>query len=121
MSMDINSKQGAKVKGIFDADGNLMNGYDSQKEVASLYIQQDKIYTVYRTEIHSWYTNVYLIEFPDISFNSVHFEEYIEPKTSFIIEDMEKAFIDGYSFGLLKETITFSKYMYHKFNIDIEK
>ena len=34
-----------------------------------------KKYTVKKVRVHSWHTMVTLAEFPDMQFNSVHFEE----------------------------------------------
>lgn len=76
-SMDINASEGTKVKPLFDDKGEVMNGYDYDKEHAMKYLKQDETYTVDRTIIHSWHTNVYLQEIPNVPFNSVHFTQDI--------------------------------------------
>ena len=43
------------------------------------YLTQGAIYTVAEVEAHDWHTKVYLEEFPDLEFNSVHFET-VEPQ-----------------------------------------
>ena len=35
------------------------------------------IYTVQEWDVHSWHTKVTLKEFPDLRFNSVHFEKWV--------------------------------------------
>jgi len=37
--------------------------------------ERDAIYTVARTKVGSWHTDVYLVERPGIAFNSVDFDE----------------------------------------------
>lgn len=69
MSMPINSEKGTKV--VYTATG----GHDLQIETANKYLKKGQIYTVLRTDIHNFHTDVYLQEVPDISFNSVHFDE----------------------------------------------
>lgn len=73
MSMDIFSKEGAKVKGIF-LNGELANGYDHDRIEAAKYIKQRRTYTVQKTDASSFHTSVYLKEFPGIPFNSVLFD-----------------------------------------------
>jgi len=38
-------------------------------------LEEGHVYTVDRTEVHSWHTKVFLQEYPDKSFNSTCFEE----------------------------------------------
>lgn len=54
------------------------SGYNYQTEVAEKYLEVGKEYTVERTEVESWYTNVWLQEFPDVKFNSTCFEDVTE-------------------------------------------
>jgi len=70
MTMSIESEQGEKVK--FIETYPFTWGVD--KENAN-YLKLGNIYTVDRTEIHSFHTKVYLLEVPNIPFNSVWFEE----------------------------------------------
>lgn len=71
-SMDINSPEGTKVMGLFK-DGSLLNGYDFQKIDAERFVKPNIKYTVDHTVVHSWSSEVYLKEFPEHSFNTVHF------------------------------------------------
>lgn len=50
-------------------------GYDHHIKTAAEHLEVGKTYTVDRTEIHSWHTDVYLEEVPDVRFNSVMFVE----------------------------------------------
>lgn len=69
-SMDIYSKKGTKV--IYLAIG----GYPSQLEYANKFLEKGKEYTIERTDVDSWTTNVYLQEILEdtVCFNSVHFK-----------------------------------------------
>ena len=69
--MNIHAENGHKVI-CYTHDA----GYDSDKKKALEYLEIGKIYTIDYTDVHSWHTNVYLQEFPLISFNSVFFEDY---------------------------------------------
>ncbi len=72
--MNIYAKKGHKVKcTTFEA------GYDSEQKVAKQHLEIGKEYTIERTEVNSWYTDVWLQEFPGIRFNSVFFENAVEP------------------------------------------
>ena len=71
-SLDIYAKSGTKVRGEFE-NGKIKHGHDHDQEHAMKYLKPDTIYTIDRTEVDSWHTDVYLKEFPNISFNSVHF------------------------------------------------
>jgi hypothetical protein len=46
---------------------------------AKLYLKVGKKYTLDNVEVHSYYTKIYLKEFPGIPFNSVHFKINLEP------------------------------------------
>lgn len=54
---------------------HLDNGWDYDKKRAKKYLEQDKEYTIDCTDVHSSSTEVFLVEIPDVSFNSVHFED----------------------------------------------
>ena len=70
--MDIYSKQGTKVSYIGCSDGQVnYGGHDDPRGI----LVEGAIYTVKRTVIHDWYTEVYLEEFPNMEFNSVCFDE----------------------------------------------
>lgn len=68
--MDIYSPEGTKI--IFTANG----GMKGEVEHATKILKIGDVYTVRGTIIHSFSTEVYLEEFPDISFNSCLFENY---------------------------------------------
>lgn len=51
------------------------NGYTHQQEKAAKFLVVGEVYTVEKTEIHSWHTYVYLKEFPGEFFNSVLFSD----------------------------------------------
>lgn len=68
MSMDIYSKPGTKV--VFTG----LNGGEIEQASARKKLVIGKSYTVKRTEIEGWYTDVYLNEVEG-SFNSVLFIE----------------------------------------------
>lgn len=68
--MNIYAKPGIKVvwTGPTTPFGSVCHNPEEHLEV-------DKEYTVFRTEVHSCHTHVYLTEVPNIPFNSVQFEE----------------------------------------------
>jgi len=84
--MDIYAKEGTKV--IYTGE----NGYDHDREHADKYLTKDAVYTVDNTDVEGWHTSVYLKEFPEIAFNSVHFEEALV--TKFTKEQIEKRLMD---------------------------
>lgn len=71
--MNIYAMKGHKVK-----CETLEAGYDHHKRVAEKHLKVGNEYTVERTEVGGWHTDVYLQEFPDVAFNSVFFEDAIE-------------------------------------------
>lgn len=89
MSMNIYAKEGDKVKPVFK-DGKLQHGHDWQKKVAMEYLKEGQIYTVEKTKVEDWSTDVYLKEFPGIPFNSVHFEDALPKKLTPMREAIEK-------------------------------
>lgn len=66
-AMDIYSKPGTRVR--FTGHG----GYDHHKEHANKFLTVDQVYTVERTEVGGWHTDIYLEGFPHEGFNSVMF------------------------------------------------
>jgi len=68
--MNIRAKKGTKV--IFS---NPDSGYPDQVALAAEHLTIGATYTVERTEVFDWHTNVYLQEVPDVGFNSCLFEE----------------------------------------------
>lgn len=69
--MNIYAKEGHKV-----VTEHLDWGYNLDSEKANKFLVKGQVYTIEYTDVHSWNTDVYLKEFPNISFNSVHFEDY---------------------------------------------
>lgn len=70
--MNIYALKGHKVK-----CSTLSGGYSHHEEVSGKYLEVGKEYTVEKTEVDSWHTDVWLQEFPDVEFNSVFFEDSI--------------------------------------------
>ncbi len=69
MSMRIETAPGEKV-----VYANPKNGMDHDKERADEFLTLLETYTVESLEVHSWYTDVRLAEFPGVVFNSVMFD-----------------------------------------------
>ena len=67
--MYIYAENGTKIR--YTGNG----GWDYQRESANKILTIGQDYTVDYTVVHGWYTDVYLIEIPDISFNSCLFED----------------------------------------------
>jgi hypothetical protein len=68
--MDIHSKPGTKVQ---VSEQSFRNGSDTYKDLAAKHLKIGGVYTITRTDIHNWYTEVYVDEFPGIPFSSVQF------------------------------------------------
>lgn len=62
---------------------HMDNGYPSDQEKVKKHLRKGNVYRVLRTVVHSSITDVYLMDFPDISFNSVHFEDVVEQPIEF--------------------------------------
>lgn len=71
--MEIDAKPGTKVKYTGDVSQTQIN-WGSHTDPRKILVP-DKIYTIDRTEIHSYHTKVFLEECPGYSFNSVWFDE----------------------------------------------
>ena len=56
----------------------LNAGYNSDIEQAKKYLTINKEYTVEKTDVYNWNTNVVLQDFPDVMFNSVFFDDVEE-------------------------------------------
>jgi hypothetical protein len=69
MSMNISSLPGSIVK-----FSNPKNGCDYEIAMAQKYLTLGENYTVLKTKIASYHTNVYLVEIPNVCFNSCFFE-----------------------------------------------
>lgn len=69
--MDLYANEGYKVT---VTKKSINYGYDYDKEKANKHLKAGEIYTVERTEVGGWHTDVFLKEIPGICFNSVHFQ-----------------------------------------------
>lgn len=72
LRMNIYSQEGDKVKVVQKSYGGWF--YNIEALVMGV------VYTVEKTEVHTWHTKVYLKEFPGLYFNSVCFEDYKNDK-----------------------------------------
>jgi hypothetical protein len=72
--MDIYAKEGTKVKYIEDYVGDDSVNWGSHEDPRGV-LKDGKIYTIDRTEVHSWHTKVFLKGYEDKSYNSVWFED----------------------------------------------
>ena len=69
--MDIYSKKGTKV---IVTKETIKNGYDYVEEHAKKHLKIGEQYTIEKTVVSGWSTEVYLQEFPNERFNSVTFK-----------------------------------------------
>lgn len=84
--MDIYSEEGTKV--VF-ADPDVKSMYQaSAKKNARKYLKFGEEYTIEKTVVHDWHTEVYLKEF-DVPFNSQQFIKYPEKTLSKKVLDEE--------------------------------
>jgi hypothetical protein len=72
--MNIYSQHGDKV--VYN---NFNDGGAWDQGVAKQFLEPNQVYTVDYTEVHSFSTDVYLVEVPNIRFNSVVFSDHHEP------------------------------------------
>lgn len=68
--MDIYAKKGHRV--VFS---NPESGYQHHQNTAKEYLKVGKTYTINKTEVSNYHTDVYLEEVPGVAFNSVLFED----------------------------------------------
>lgn len=70
---NVNAPEGTKIRymGADDFQVNQGTGNDDPRGV----LTEGEIYTVLKTEVHSWHTKVRLVEFPEQKFNSASFED----------------------------------------------
>lgn len=83
--MNIYALKGDKV-----VCNTLDNGYEHDRNVARKYLNIGHTYTIVKTEVHEWHTDVWLHEFPNVIFNSVFFID-AENKT----EELDNQIIDN--------------------------
>jgi hypothetical protein len=63
---------------VIVTEDTINNGYECDKINVLKYLTVGTVYTVDYTDVHGWNTDVYLIEFPGLSFNSSSFEDVSE-------------------------------------------
>lgn len=110
MSMNIWAKRGHKV---LVTKLSARNGYDSDSEKVKEHLEIGVIYEVDHTVVHQSSTDVYLVGFDDVRFNSVNFIDYVpepDPK-DFYEEPLDEN-------SLNKEAYEFAKRRWFKENID---
>lgn len=69
-TMNIYAKKGDRIKFSFPD-----NGSEFDKKEAKKYLKLNNIYTVEKTDIGNWHTEIYIKEIPNIFFNSVMFSD----------------------------------------------
>jgi len=73
MSIDIYSPKGKKIRYV--VPDPISWGTDANNVK---HLTLGAIYTVERTEVHSWHTKLFLQEVPGIPFSTVWFDEVVE-------------------------------------------
>lgn len=73
MSMFIYAPEGHKV---IVSEQSAQAGYDSDRKIIAELLTIGEVYSVTRTNVGRWATDVYLDGFPNIAFNSENFEDY---------------------------------------------
>ena len=86
--MNIYAKKGHKVRCC-----TLNGGYDFDKAKANKYLYVGGEYTIEKTDVDNWHTDVYLEEFPNVKFNSVFFEDVVDQS-----EDLDKQHLDYFRY-----------------------
>jgi len=77
--MNIYALEGFNVTVAQDpGNGSVRGGDESDKELVGKYLEVGREYTVERTEVHGWHTEVFLREVPGVAFNSTNFEDVHE-------------------------------------------
>ena len=70
MSMDIYATKGDKIR-----YANFLAGGDDDQVKCDKYLTRGGVYTVDKTVVYNYYTVVFLLEYPDVPFNNVMFED----------------------------------------------
>ncbi len=70
--MNIYAKPGSQVKVTGDS---FNNGLTENRVDIAKHLKLGKIYTVLKTKVHNFSSEVYLQEVPGVSFNTVNFED----------------------------------------------
>lgn len=70
--MNIHAKKGHKV---IVTNETAKNGYKPDREIVVKWLEIGQIYTIEKTVVFDFHTEVYLREIPDVPFNSVNFED----------------------------------------------
>ena len=71
MSMNVYASYGDFV--VF---ANPTAGLSGHQKRAALHLKVGAVYIIEKTDVGNYHTDVYLIEFPGISFNSILFNDY---------------------------------------------
>lgn len=74
-TMNIHAEYGDKVK---VTKITVLNGYKGDSDSVKKHLTIDKVYTVDWVDIGNWKSTVYLIEVPDVGFNSTNFVDVKE-------------------------------------------
>jgi hypothetical protein len=86
--MNIYALKGHKVK-----CETLSACYNCHEEVAQKHLEVGKEYTVEKTQVDNWSTDVWLQEIPNVKFNSAFFEDVVEQS-----DDIDKQHPDYWRF-----------------------
>ena len=73
--MNIYAKKGEKIT---VTENTIKSGHISDQRKASEFLEVGKWYTVERTDVGKWSTEVFIQEVPGLGFNSVHFVQESE-------------------------------------------
>src|ERR1043165_1067316 len=69
--MPLDAEEGYKVT---VTERSINSGYSHDKENANKHLKVGCIYTIERTDVQDWSTDVWIKEVPGVRFNSVHFK-----------------------------------------------
>ncbi len=111
MSMDIYAKRGSNV---LVTKETAHNGYNDDSEQVEAHLQIGKLYTIHKIIVESSSTTVYLREFPELSWNSVNFINYV-PKP--IADDFNEPTESGELVKFNSEAFGFAMRKWNRENI----
>ena len=101
MSMNIYADRGNTV---LVTKETAHNGYDDDKKQVEKHLQIGKLYTIRKTEVHSSSTTVYLQEFPNMTWNSVNFIDYVPKPNEDDFKEENEVVIEAFEFAMRKWT-----------------
>lgn len=93
--MNVHAKSGDKV--VYLDEG----GHEFQRVSARKILKKYHVYTVDRTDVSDFHTDLFLKEFPDELFNSVMFDDY-ETEDRIMCNPLRHGQMQGYEKGILK-------------------